>query len=156
MRSYKQLTRVEHAFRCRKSVDLRVYPIHHRRAHILLCVLAYHVEWHLRQALAQLLIEDEELVARQVERDRVAADQPRPAVQAKKNSRRTAEGLELQSFPRLMEMLGTRCRQRCRLHGDDDGPTIERLSERLAEASACTGPNVHLFPVSDNSESRSS
>ena len=103
VRSYKQLTRVEQAFRCLKSVDLRVRPIHHRReqrvrAHLLLCVLAYYVEWHLRQALAELLFEDEGLAEWQAERDAVAAAQTRPAVQAKKNRRRTAEGLELQSF----------------------------------------------------------
>ena len=136
-RSYKQLTRVEQAFRCLKSVDLRVRPIHHRReqrvrAHLLLCVLAYYVEWHLRQALAELLFEDEGLAEWQAERDAVAAAQTRPAVQAKKNRRRTAEGLELQSFSTLLEVLGTRCRHQCRLHGDDTGPTIERLTEPSA------------------------
>ena len=137
VRSYKQLTRVETAFRCLKNVDLRVRPIHHRReqrvrAHLLLCVLAYYVEWHLRQALAELLFEDEGLAEWQAERDPVAPAQPRPAVRAKKNRRHTAEGLELQSFPTLLEMLGTRCRHQCRLHGDDNGPTIERLTEPSA------------------------
>ena len=66
VRSYKQLTRVERAFRCLKTVDLRVRPIRHRkpdrvRAHLLLCLLAYYVEWHLRQALAPLLFADEDL-----------------------------------------------------------------------------------------------
>lgn len=137
VRSYKQLTRVETAFRCLKNVDLRVRPIHHRReqrvrAHLLLCVLAYYVEWHLRQALAELLFEDEGLAEWQAERDPVAPAQPRPAVRAKKNRRRTAEGLELQSFSTLLEILGTRCRHQCRLHGDANGPTIERLTEPSA------------------------
>ena len=66
MRSYKRLALVEQAFRCLKGIDLLVRPIHHRtadrvRAHILLCLLAYYVEWHLRQAWEPLLFEDEEL-----------------------------------------------------------------------------------------------
>ncbi len=137
VRSYKQLTRVETAFRCLKNVDLRVRPIHHRRAqrvraHLLLCVLAYYVEWHLRQALAELLFEDEGLAQWQAERDPVEPAQPRPAVRAKKNRRHTAAGLQLQSFSTLLEMLGTRCRHQCRLHGDATGPTIERLTEPSA------------------------
>ena len=56
VRAYKGLSKVERAFRCLKSVDLKVRPIHHRRsdrvrAHVLLCMLAYYVEWHMRQAL---------------------------------------------------------------------------------------------------------
>ena len=67
VRSYKRLALVEQAFRCLKGIDLLVRPIHHRtadrvRAHILLCLLAYYVEWHLRQAWEPLLFEDEELV----------------------------------------------------------------------------------------------
>ena len=66
VRSYKRLALVEQAFRCLKGIDLLVRPIHHRtadrvRAHILLCLLAYYVEWHLRQAWEPLLFEDEEL-----------------------------------------------------------------------------------------------
>jgi transposase len=57
--SYKSLSNVERAFRSLKSVDLHVRPIHHRladrvRAHILLCLLAYYVEWHMRQRLAPI------------------------------------------------------------------------------------------------------
>ena len=132
VRSYKQLMRVENAFRCLQSVDLRVRPIYHRRAHLLLCVLAYYVEWHLRQALAELLFADEELAAQQAARDPVAAAQPRAALQAQKNGGRTAAGWPLHSLATLLEMLGTRCRHQCRLHGDEQGPTIERLTEPSA------------------------
>ena len=60
VRAYKDLSKVERAFRSLKSVDLKVRPIHHRRAdrvraHVLLCMLAYYVEWHMRHALAPLL-----------------------------------------------------------------------------------------------------
>ena len=63
VRSYKALANVERAFRSLKTVDLKVRPIHHRtadrvRAHILLCMLAYYVEWHMREAWAPLLFAD--------------------------------------------------------------------------------------------------
>ena len=66
VRNYKSLAIVERAFRCLKGVDLLVRPIHHRtedhvRAHVFLCMLAYYVEWHMRQAWAPLLFHDEEL-----------------------------------------------------------------------------------------------
>jgi len=52
VRSYKRLTAIERAFRCLKTVDLKIRPINHRlaervRAHVLLCMLAYYVEWHI-------------------------------------------------------------------------------------------------------------
>src|ERR1700722_9817265 len=77
VRSYKRLALVEQAFRCLKGIDLLVRPIHHRiaervRAHILLCLLAFYVEWHLRRAWEPLLFEDEELVVDRRRRDPVA------------------------------------------------------------------------------------
>ena len=65
VRSYKQLANLERVFRILKSVDLELRPIHHRladrvRAHVLICLLAYYVEWHLRRTLAPLLFEDEQ------------------------------------------------------------------------------------------------
>src|SRR4051795_5971180 len=76
VRSYKRLALVEQAFRCVKGIDLLVRPIHHRtaervRAHILLCLLAYYVEWHLRRAWGPMLFEDEELAADRQRRDPV-------------------------------------------------------------------------------------
>ena len=66
VQAYKDLSRVERAFRCLKTVDLEIRPIRHWtaqrvRAHVFLCMLAYHVEWHLRDALAPLLFHDTEL-----------------------------------------------------------------------------------------------
>lgn len=62
VRAYKDLARVERAFRSLKNVDLKIRPIYHHlanrvRAHVFLCVLAYYVEWHMRQALAPLLFD---------------------------------------------------------------------------------------------------
>ena len=63
VRAYKNLSKVERAFRSLKSVDLKVRPLHHRRAdrvraHVLLCMLAYYVEWHMRGKLKPLLFDD--------------------------------------------------------------------------------------------------
>ena len=63
VRSYKNLSKVEKAFRSYKTVDLKVRPVHHRlenrvRSHVFLCMLAYYVEWHMRRALAPLLFDD--------------------------------------------------------------------------------------------------
>ena len=157
VRSYKQLTRVERAFRCLKTVDLQVRPIRHRaedrvRAHIFLCLLAYYVEWHLRQALAPLLFQEEELEAWQARRDPVAPAKPTKAAQAKKNRRTTPDGLELHSFSTLMQALGTRCRHQCRLRGDEDGPTVERLTEPTPLQKRAL-ELVRVFPGDDNPNS---
>ena len=157
VRSYKQLTRVERAFRCLKTVGLLVRPIRHRkpdrvRAHLLLCLLAYYVEWHLRRALAPLLFEDEDLAGWQARRDPVAAAKPHESVQAKKNARTTSDGLELHSFSTLLQALATRCRHQCRLHGDADGPTLERLTEPSALQQRAL-ELVSTFPVESNSKS---
>lgn len=77
VRSYKNLAQVERAFRTLKGADLRIRPIHHRaeprvRAHIFLCLLAYYLEWHLRQALAPLLFDDENLATERTTRHPVA------------------------------------------------------------------------------------
>ena len=157
VRSYKQLTRVERAFRCLKTVDLLVRPIRHRkpdrvRAHLLLCLLAYYVEWHLRQALAPLLFADEDLAGWQARRDPVAPAKPRKSLQAKKNGRTTSDGLQLHSFSTLLQAMATRCRHQCRLHGDADGPTLERLTEPSALQQRAL-ELVRTFPVDCNSKS---
>jgi transposase len=88
VRSYKRLALVEQAFRCLKGIDLLVRPIHHRtadrvRAHILLCVLAYYVEWHLRQAWEPLLFEDEGLTEDRPRRDPVDPAKPSESARLK-------------------------------------------------------------------------
>ena len=103
VRAYKDLAKVERVFRCLKSVDLKVRPIHHRRpdrlrAHVLLCMLAYYVEWHLRQALTPLLFDDHE---------RAAAAQQRRSVVARARRTRTADDLPVHSFRTLLTDLGT-------------------------------------------------
>jgi Transposase DDE domain len=134
VRTYKNLAVVERVFRCLKGIDLRVRPIYHRtaprvRAHFFLCLLAYYVEWHLRDALRPLLFEDEQLPQDRLTRDPVAPAQPSPAVKRKKAVRRTEDGLPVHSFDTLLAALGTRCRTTCRMTADPTAPRIQQLTE---------------------------
>jgi len=111
---------VERAFRCLKGVDLLVRPIWHRtedhvRAHVFLCMLAYYVEWHMREAWAPLLFHDEELSQQRQLRDPVAPAQPSASARRKKSTRQSSEGLPLHSFKTLLAELAGCCRNICRV-----------------------------------------
>ncbi len=111
VRSYKQLARLERAFRILKSVDLEIRPIHHRlgdrvRAHVLICLLAYYVEWHLRRALAPLLFEDEQR-GEQPTPSPVAPAQRSASALAKARTKSTPDNLPVQSFRDLLMDLAT-------------------------------------------------
>ncbi len=113
VRAYKDLAKVERAFRSLKTVDLKVRPIHHRRAdrvraHVLLCMLAYYVEWHMRQALKPLLFDDHDPAAAEQQRASVVQKAKRsPAARAKAARKRTADDLPVHSFRTLLADLGT-------------------------------------------------
>ena len=113
VRAYKDLAKVERAFRSLKTVDLKVRPIHHRRAdrvraHVLLCMLAYYVEWHMRQALKTLLFDDHDPAAAERQRASVVQKAQRSrAAKAKASSKRTADDLPVHSFRTLLADLGT-------------------------------------------------
>jgi len=135
VRGYKSLAQVERAFRCLKGVDLRVRPIFHRtedhvRAHVFLCVLAYYVEWHMRQAWAELLFQDEELTEGRAKRDPVAPAEPSTSAKRKKTERQTAQGLPVHSFETLLEHLAQRSRNTCRLTSEPAGATFDQLTEQ--------------------------
>jgi transposase len=134
VRSYKRLALVEQAFRCLKGIDLLVRPIHHRtadrvRAHILLCVLAYYVEWRLRQVWEPLLFEDEGLTEDRPRRDPVAPARPSESAKLKKKVHTTAGGLPVQSFRTLMAHLGTRCRNTCVMTADPNQTAFHQVTE---------------------------
>jgi len=113
VRSYKSLSQVERAFRCIKTVDLQVRPIYHRladrvRAHVFLCMLAYYLEWHMRQKLAPLLFDDTDKAAAEAARkSAVAPAQRSPAAIRKQNTGITQDGLPVHSFHTLLADLGT-------------------------------------------------
>ena len=126
--AYKRLAKVERAFRTMKSVDLQVRPIYHRteervKAHLFICMLAYYVEWHLRQAWAPLLYTDEEGSQRDTP---VSPVQPSESGKLKKKRAHGVDGLPLQSFSGLMKSLATLCLNRIRLGAK--GPLYTRTT----------------------------
>ena len=134
VRHYKNLSRVEQFFRTCKGLDVRIRPIRHWtedhvRAHIFLCMLAYYVEWHMRQALAPLLFEDEEIDRLRWQRDPVAKAQPSSSAQTKKTERITSEGLPVHSFKNLLTALATRCRNRCRVSHEKADSTFTQITK---------------------------
>ena len=111
--AYKDLAKVERAFRSMKTVDLKVRPIYHRnadrvRAHVFLCLLAYYVEWHMRRKLAPVLFDDHDRAAGEQLRESVVQPAQRsPAVNHKAASKRTDDDLPVHSSRGLMSELGT-------------------------------------------------
>jgi hypothetical protein len=116
VQSYKDLARVERSFRALKTVDLDIRPIRHWnpdrvRAHVFLCMLAYHVEWHLRQALAPLLFHDTDIhTARAARSSPVEKTEPSASAKAKKATKLNPDGLPVMAFGDLMDHLGTLAR----------------------------------------------
>ena len=111
--SYKRLAQVERAFRSLKTVDIKLRPIHHHlatrvRAHVLICMLAYYVEWHMRRALAPMLFDDDDKAgAEALRRSVVAPAQRSPRAQLKASIKRTEDGLPVTSFQDLLRDLAT-------------------------------------------------
>ena len=111
--AYKELAKVERAFRTLKSADIQVRPIHHRapdrvRAHFLLCMLTYYVEWHVRCLLAPLLFTEHDPEAAKAARGSVVRSAQRsPSARAKDATKQTEEGLPVHSFPTLLRDLAT-------------------------------------------------
>ena len=118
VRSYKSLSRIEQAFCSHKTVDLKVRPVHHRlegrvRAHIFLCMLAYHVEWHMRKALAPMLFDDDDPAGAGAARPSPVKPARRSlAARAKAADKRTPDGLPVHSFQTLLADLTTLTRNR--------------------------------------------
>jgi len=116
VRAYKSLSQVEHAFRCLKTVDLHVRPVYHWleervRAHVFLCMLAYYLEWSLRERLAPMLYDDDDTAAAESMRDSpVAKAQRSPSALAKSATGRTQDGLPVHSFHTLLADLATLAR----------------------------------------------
>jgi transposase len=133
VRNYKSLANVERAFRSLKTVDLKVRPIHHRladrvRSHIFLCMLAYYVEWHLREAWRELMFADPDQEAKAT-RDPVA-----PAVRSERALDKVARHVlnddsPVHSFATLMADLATIVRNTCRTpQSTEIAPTFDLLT----------------------------
>lgn len=123
---YKNLASVERAFRSLKSIDIRVRPIHHRlsdrvRSHIFLCMLAYYIEYQLRQLLAPLMFVDEDKVSVE-SRDSIVSPAPRSeSAQRKDASRRNEAGVRLSSFRDIVESLSAITRSTVIIAGHPQG-----------------------------------
>src|SRR3989441_3217281 len=116
VRCYKRLSAVERAFRSLKTVDLKIRPVHHRlekrvRAHVLLCMLAYYVEWHMRRDLAPILFDDEQPAPKA---SPVAPAERSTQALQKAHSKRTTDQLPVQSFQSLLADLATIVKNRIR------------------------------------------
>jgi hypothetical protein len=120
VRAYKSLARVERVFRCLKTTDLDIRPIYHWvsprvRAHVFLCMLAYYLEWHMRQALAPMLFDDHDRAAGEALRSSpVAKAEPSPAAKRKARKKHTDDGLPVHSFRTLLADLATLTRNTVR------------------------------------------
>lgn len=132
VRAYKDLAKVERAFRCMKTVDLHVRPIHHRleervRAHVFLCMLAYYVEWHLRQAWAPLLFAEDDPEGAAIRRGspvKPATKSERAEVKAL--DKKTPDGLVVHRFRGLLDHLATLTKNT--IQPEADLPPFEQLS----------------------------
>ena len=139
--AYKDLAKVERAFRSMKTVDLKVRPIYHRsadrvRAHVFLCMLAYYVEWHMRSKLAPVLFDDHDRAAGEQLRESVVQPAQRsPAAHRKAASKRTDDDLPVHSFRSLMSELGTLTANRVRMV--DSGATFTMHSEPTKLQQRC-------------------
>jgi hypothetical protein len=120
VRAYKGLSKAERAFRSMKTVDLKVRPIHHWladrvRAHVFLCMLAYYVEWHMRERLAPMLFDDEDPEEGEARRCSVVAPAESSAgAERKAATQRTADGQPVHSFQTLLRDLATIAKNRIR------------------------------------------
>jgi len=132
VRSYKQLSHVERAFRSMKGIDLKVRPIYHHlegrvRAHIFVSMLAYYVEWHMKEAWRELLFSDEEQEAKKG-RDPVAPAKRSAQALKKVHSRTLDDGTEVHSFHTLLMDLATIVRNTCRRKGGRAGEPMFTLT----------------------------
>jgi hypothetical protein len=129
VRSYKGLEQVERAFKTFKGPELEIRPIHHHledrvRAHVFLCMLAYYLTWHLRQAWAPLLFKDEQPPTLQ---DPVSKAVRSPAAQHKAQTNRTTTGERAHSYKTLLAELAILTRNTIRLPGTH--ATFDKLTE---------------------------
>ena len=147
VRAYTRLSAVERAFRSLESVDLKVRPVFHRtaervRAHVLLCMLAYYVEWHMRRRLAPLLFDDEDPTGAEAQRTSVVAPaRASDSARRKARTKRTDEGRPVHSFRSLLRDLATVTRNRVapRLPGAEPFDVIARPTELQRQAFRLLG-----------------
>jgi len=147
VRAYKDLSKVERAFRSLKTIDLKIRPIHHWldkriRAHVFLCMLAYYVEWHLRQKLAPILFDDEDRQGAESMRESIVDPAPRSQTAKDKDaSKRTKDGWPVHSFQTLLKDLGTLAQNLVCIQGSESHGTFTVKTN-------ATAFQKHVFEIS--------
>ena len=149
VRAYKNLEQAERAFGSLKGPELQIRPIHHHletrvRAHVLICMLAYYLTWHLKAAWKPLLFTDEH---RPVSPDPVAKAVRSPAAQQKAQTKRTSSGQPAHSYRTLLTELATQTRNTTRLHGHTT--TFEKLTQPTALQAEALDLAAHAPVVVD-------
>ena len=148
--TYKSLAKVERAFRCLKTVDLSLRPIYHRsderiRSHVFICMLAYYVEWQMRERLRPVLFADDDRESAAAARDSiVSAARRSQSAQRKDATRRTSDNFPVQSFHDILKDLGTLCRNRVRI------PEFDSQFDRLTLPTPYQAHVLHLLGVATN------
>jgi len=138
VRAYKSLSSVERAFRSIKSVDLKVRPVYHRlahrvKAHVFLCMLAYYVEWHMRQALAPILFDDHDKAAAQMQRESIVAPAKRSlAAEAKACSKACKDGTPVHSFHTLLSDLATITKNTVEMKNEPKSARFDKITQPTA------------------------
>lgn len=152
VRSYKSLAHVERAFRSLKTMELHIRPIHHRkeervRAHVLLCMLAYYVEWHMRRALTPILFDDDDRKAADARRQSIVAPARRSErAEAKALTKTTEAGEPVHSFKSLLLDLATIAKNRIQPKASG-APAFEIITKPTSvQKRALDLLGVSLFP----------
>jgi transposase len=136
--AYKSLSQVERAFRCMKTVDLKIRPIHHRlpqrvKTHVFLCMLAYYVEWHMRECLASILFDDHDPEeAKKSRKSMVAPAQRSTAAKRKALTKVTDDGLPVHSFRTLLSDLATITRNTVEIRDSAETARFEKITRPTA------------------------
>ena len=135
VKAYKGLSKVEQAFRCLKTIDLKVRPIYHYRDHrvkgpIFLCFLAYYVEWHMRKALESILFEEEEIDSPDF--GELLRYQPSPVAKQKAGNKRNHENLPVHSFSSLLDDLATITHNKIQINLQGERVTFDKITQPTA------------------------
>ena len=148
--TYKSLAKVERAFRCMKTIDLSLRPIYHRneeriRSHVFICMLAYYVEWHMREKLRPVLFADDDRESAAAARQSIVAPAKRSESAKRKDAtRRTSDDYPVQSFHDILKDLGTLCRNRIRI------PEFDSEFDKLTLATPYQQHVLSLLGVTPN------
>ncbi len=138
VRAYKGLSKVEQAFRCLKTIDLKVRPIYHYldhrvKGHIFLCLLAYYVEWHMREALAPILFGEEDIEEiKSSDKSELLTDQPSAKTKKKARCKRNIENFPVHSFSTLLKDLGTITHNKIQINLKRETVSFEKITQPTA------------------------